>query len=165
MSSIFDREKEPVFIKTDDEGIETVYRFLKENGFIASSCGPVPDDIRECRVLISGGGGVSASFDKLAPLACLLGAGVSVSRRLVGLGIAPRRIQVGQSGKSVKCELYIAVGIYGAFQHVVGLNNVKHIIVVNKNRLAPICSLADIVVEGDAFEFVERLTLRLESEK
>ena len=165
MGNIFEREKEPIFVGTDNEGIETVYRFLKDNGFTEQSEDPVPEDIRHSRILVSGGGGIAASFDKLGSLARLLGGRVSVSRRLVGLGIAPRRIQVGQSGRNVNCDLYIAIGIYGAFQHVVGLNNVKHIIVVNKNRLAPICSLADVVVEGDAIEFIEKMTARLESDE
>ena len=161
MSSIFEREIDPVYVETDDVGIETVYQFLEDNGFFARAEEPASDDIRCSRILVSGGGGLAGSFDKLEPLAQALGAGVSASRKLVSLGIAPRRIQVGQSGKRVKCELYIAVGIYGAFQHIVGINDVKHIIVVNKNRLAPICSLADIVVVGDAVEFIEKLIYRL----
>lgn len=162
MSGVLKREPDTVFVKVDDEGIEAIYRFLSDNGFIAVTDDPVPDDIRDSRILVSAGGGVAASFQRIKGLADALNARVSVSRRLVDKGIAPRRIQVGQSGKRVNCDLYIAIGIYGAFQHVVGLRNVKHIIVVNRNRLAPICSLADIVAEGDAAEFVDKLTARVQ---
>lgn len=170
-SGIIDRKHEPVFVTTDDEGIETVYRFLEGHGFTegqrAQQGGtlsePVTYDIRESRILVSGGGGVAGSFGKLQTLAQSLGARVSSSRRLVDGGIAPRRIQVGQSGKRVSCDLYIAIGIYGAFQHVIGINKVKHLIVVNTDALAPICSLADIVVQGDAIEFIEKLTDRINS--
>ena len=170
MNGILEREHKPVFITADDEGIETVYRFLKEHGFIGRQRAQSPDgggaeayDIRESRILVSGGGGVAGSFGKLQPLARALNAKVSSSRRLVDGGVAPRRIQVGQSGKRVSCDLYIAIGIYGAFQHVVGINKVKHLIVVNTDSLAPICSLADIVVQDDAIDFIEKLTARIDS--
>ena len=118
-------------------------------------------DIRESRVLVSGGGGTAGSFEKLRSLAGSLNGMVSASRRIVDNGIAPRAIQVGQSGKTVSPDLYIALGIHGSFQHIEGLKNVKYIIAVNKNSSAPICSLADIVVEGDAFEFIEKLNERI----
>ena len=172
--SIFDREHDTVFVKTDNDGIETVYRFLKEKGFIDKEDASITDesnggaetiDIRESRILVSGGGGMAGSFDSLKPLAQALGAQVSASRRLVDSGIAPRRIQVGQSGKTVNCELYIAIGIYGAFQHVIGIKKVKYLITVNRNRLAPISSLADIAVEGDTVEFIEKMTARLTADR
>ncbi len=122
-------------------------------------------DIRESNVLISGGGGVLRHFSKLGMLADELGGQVSASRRIVDNGIATRNIQVGQSGKTVSPDLYMALGIYGAIQHVEGLKNVKHIISVNTNRHAPICSLSDIVVEGDAAEFIERLTAKIKENK
>ena len=107
-------------------------------------------DIRDSEVLISGGGGVIENFEHLYLLADELNAMVSASRRIVDSGIAPRSIQVGQSGKTVSPKLYIALGIYGSLQHIEGLKNVENIISVNINKDAPICSLADIVVEGDA---------------
>jgi len=118
-------------------------------------------DIRDSSVLVSGGGGVAGSFGKLDELARCLGGMVSASRQLVDGGIARRAIQVGQSGKTVSPELYIALGIHGASQHMAGLKNVKSIIAVNTNRYAPICSQADIVVEGDAVEFIEKLCARI----
>jgi electron transfer flavoprotein alpha subunit len=122
---------------------------------------PKTKDIRESEVLVSGGGGVLRHFDKLELLAKELGGMVAASRRVVDSGLAPRQIQVGQSGKTVSPRLYIAIGISGSIQHVVGLKNAQQIIAVNSNRYAPICSIADIVVEGDANEFIERMIERI----
>lgn len=121
----------------------------------------ISSDIRNSRILVSGGGGVGADFQKIEPLAKVLGGMVAASRRIVDTGVAPRAIQVGQSGKIVSPKLYIALGIYGSLQHVEGLKNVEYIIAVNANKDAPICSFADIVVEGDAFEFVDRMVTRI----
>ena len=172
MNDIFTRKREQTVVGTDIEGIETVFQFLDDKGFIdrcgaAEPCAPGDNgdngdngDIRESRVLVSGGRGIKDAFGKLRPLARALNASVAASRGLVDSGIAPRRIQVGQSGKKVGCELYIAVGISGSYQHIVGLKNVKYLIAVNKNKNAPICSLADIVIEGDAADFAEKLAER-----
>lgn len=119
-------------------------------------------DVRESDVLVSGGGGVIRNFDKLKELAKKLGAQVSASRKIVDAGIAPRSIQIGQSGKTVSPKLYIALGIHGAIQHVEGLKNIENIISVNINKDAPICSLSDIVVEGDARIFIEKLIEKIE---
>lgn len=122
-------------------------------------------DIRESEILISGGGGTLRYFDQLNLLAEELNAQVSASRSAVDNGIAPRSIQVGQSGKTVSPRLYVALGISGSLQHIEGLKNVENIISVNTNRDAPICSISDIVVEGDAREFIERLTDKIKQEK
>ncbi len=119
-------------------------------------------DIRESNVLVSGGGGVSGDFHLLEQLARKLGGQVSASRKIVDRGIAPRSIQVGQSGRNVSPKLYIALGINGAIQHVEGLKQVENIIAVNINRDAPICSLSDIVVEGDAVTFIRKLVSQME---
>lgn len=117
----------------------------------------ISTDIRDCKVLVSGGGGTKGYFDKLYPLAEKLDACVSASRSIVDDGIASRAIQVGQSGKIVSPKLYIAIGIYGSLQHIEGLKNVSHIICVNTNKNAPLCSLADIVVEEDGEVFIKKL--------
>jgi electron transfer flavoprotein alpha subunit len=122
-------------------------------------------DIRESEVLISGGGGVIGDFEHLYKLADELNAMVSASRRVVDSGIATRSIQVGQSGKTVSPKLYIALGIYGSLQHIEGLKNVQNIISVNINKDAPICSLSDIVVEGDAIEFINKLVEKIKKDK
>ncbi len=118
-------------------------------------------DIRESEILISGGGGVINDFEHIRLLADELNGMVAASRRIVDSGIATRSIQVGQSGKTVSPKLYIALGIYGSLQHIEGLKDVENIIAVNTNKNAPICSLADIVIEGDAIEFVDKLIAKI----
>lgn len=124
---------------------------------IETKAKPSSHDIRDSKVLISGGGGVLEHFDRLHELASVLNAQVSASRRVVDSGVVPRKYQVGQSGKTVSPRLYIALGISGSVQHVEGLKNVETIIAVNTNKRAPICSLATIVVDGDAVTFIEKL--------
>ncbi len=123
---------------------------------------PITKDIRESDVLIAGGGGILRDFDLIDGLAKQLNGMKAASRRVVDSGKADRSIQVGQSGKIVHPKLYIALGIYGALQHVAGLNRVEHIIAVNTNKNAPMCSLADITVEGDARTFVMNLMERID---
>lgn len=122
-------------------------------------------DIRDSKVLVSGGGGTSRNFKKLELLAKELNGQVSASRKIIDKGIAPREIQVGQSGKTVNPKLYIALGINGAIQHIEGLKKVDHIISVNTNKSAPICSLSDLVVEGDALEFIDKLVEKIKANK
>ena len=125
----------------------------------------VSKDIRDSQVLVSGGGGIKENFAKIEPLAKELKGMVAASRSIVDSGLANRAIQVGQSGKTVSPKLYIALGIYGSMQHFEGLRDVNHIISVNTNKSAPLCSVSDIVVEGDAYEFVEKLLERIEQGK
>lgn len=126
---------------------------------------PETRDIRDSEILVSGGGGILNDFDCIDELAKRLGGMKAASRRVVDSGKADRSIQVGQSGKIVHPRLYIALGICGVLQHVAGLNHVQHIISVNTNKNAPMCSLADIVVEGDARVFVDSLIERIDREK
>ena len=123
----------------------------------------VTGDISESKVLVSGGGGVAHDFPLLERLAEALHGMVAASRRVVDMGKAPRAIQVGFSGKTVRPRLYIALGISGSAQHVAGIRNAEYIISVNTNRQAPICSISDIVVEGDGRSFVEGLLKRIEA--
>ena len=139
------------YLSDEKAGIRQVRAYEKTQSY----------DIRESSILVSGGGGVGKDFYRLEVLAEVLKGHVAASRRIVDKGIAPRSIQVGQSGKTVSPKLYIALGIYGAIQHVEGLKNVECIISVNTNTNAPICSLSDIVVEGDALLFVDLLTERI----
>lgn len=122
-------------------------------------------DIRESNVLVSGGGGVIHDFKEIERLAKILKGNVSASRKMVDSGNAPRNIQVGQSGKTVSPKLYIALGIHGAIQHVEGLKNVEIIISVNTDIDAPIVSLSDIVIQGDAIEFIHKIIKRIELEE
>lgn len=118
-------------------------------------------DIREADVIISAGGGFSEPIDQLQGLADELSGIVAASKQLVDRKRAPREIQVGQSGKTVSPDLYLALGIYGSTQHIEGLKNVKEIISVNTDLGAPMNHLASIVVHGDAAEFARKLSTRL----
>ncbi|SDQ15627.1 electron transfer flavoprotein subunit alpha/FixB family protein [Pseudovibrio sp. Tun.PSC04-5.I4] len=132
---------------------------------IQSQSKKVEYDICDSDVLISGGGGVAKDFEALKPLARALRGKVSASRAIVDRGLVSRNVQVGQSGKTVSPRLYMALGIHGAIQHVVALQDVDYIISVNTNVNAPICSLSDIVVEGDAITFVENLLKKIREEQ
>lgn len=133
----------------------------KKLKLISSTKKSQSEDIRESEFLISFGGGVKSDFEKIYKLASLCGAKVSASRRAVDNRYAKRSIQVGQSGKIVSPKVYIALGIYGAIQHIEGLKDVDTIISVNIDSKSAICSLSDIVVHGDAIEFVEKLTQKI----
>ncbi len=122
-------------------------------------------DVRDYAVLIAGGGGVKDFFPELYRLACALNGAVGVSRKLVDLGIAPRSIQVGQSGKTVSPRLYMALGIHGSAQHMAGLRQVESIISINTADTAPMCRVSDMVVHGDAQEFIEKLMKKIYSYK
>lgn len=119
------------------------------------------EDIRESEVLVAGGGGSAGYFKELKDLAKALNGQVAASRKIVDREIAPRSIQVGQSGKTISPKLYIAIGISGAIQHIEGLKTPDHIIAVNKKSRAPICSIADLVVVGDGKEFIRKLLQRI----
>jgi electron transfer flavoprotein alpha subunit len=122
-------------------------------------------DIRESEVLVAGGGGAMKDFPLLEQLASLLGGKVAASRKAVDHGKASRKIQVGQSGKMVGPKVYIALGISGSSQHMAGLKRAKHIISVNIDPHAPICSMSDIVVQGDYKVFAEALIKRIEAQR
>ena len=119
-------------------------------------------DIREAEVIVAAGAGYHADIADLNGIATKLKGAVAVSKPLVEQPRAPREIQVGQSGKTVSPHLYIALGIYGSMQHVEGLKNVKDIISVNTDEGAPLNYLANLVVIGDAVEFINKLTARLQ---
>lgn len=119
-------------------------------------------DIREADVIVAAGAGYQADVTDLKEIAHKLKGAVAVSKPLVEQNRASREIQVGQSGKTVSPHLYIALGIYGSMQHVEGLKNVKDIISVNTDEGAPMNYLANLVVIGDAIEFINKLTARLQ---
>jgi electron transfer flavoprotein alpha subunit len=120
-------------------------------------------DITEAKILVSGGRGVGnkEGFDKLTRLAEVLNAQLSASRAVVDAGIIDHDRQVGQTGKTVRPDLYFAFGISGAIQHLAGMEESEFIVVVNKDKYAPIFSVCDLGIVGDVNKIVPLLTERL----
>ncbi|WBW49650.1 electron transfer flavoprotein subunit alpha/FixB family protein [Peptoniphilus equinus] len=124
-------------------------------------------DITEAKILVSGGRGLGGpeGFDELQKLADVLGAEVSSSRAAVDSGWIEKDRQVGQTGKTVRPELYFAFGISGAIQHLAGMEDSDLIIAVNKVEDAPIYDVADLGVVGDLNAVVPKLTELIKKEK
>ena len=150
------------------ENVTAVISDAAKKAKISSSQPPVKGgrpELTEANIVVSGGRGTDGNFAPVEAFADLLGAAVGASRAATDAGWYPHSHQVGQTGKTVSPQLYVACGISGAIQHRAGMQTSKTIVVVNKDPEAPLFDIADFGVVGDLFNVLPQATAAVAAKK
>lgn len=145
-----------IYIKPNIDNIETKVKFVE----FVKGVNTAINELDSAEIIVAGGKGMKneAGFELLKNFAESIGACVAASRGAVEMGLAPADIQIGQTGKTVTPKLYIACGISGAIQHIVGMQDSDKIIAINTDEKAPIFDVCDCGLVGDVFEVLPKLT-------